>query len=711
MSSSRIGMGRAYDVSGPSAAYRGRATRTRPRYAPSGHDKLVSVSTTTSSTVKLTLSQALVRYLAAQYSERDGARRRLIPSAWAILGHGNVAGLGQALQELGVEVDLPTYRPQNEQAMVHAAAAFAKHNDRLAAQACTASIGPGSLNMLTAAAGATINRLPVLLLPSDLFANRRPDPVLQQLEHGSEHDVSVNDAFRPVSRFFTRIWRPEQLLSALPEAMRVLTDPAETGAVTIALPEDVQAESYAWPATMFAQRVWRVVRRVPDATAVAELASAVRSSTRPLIVAGGGVIYSAAGAALARCAERLGVPVAETQAGKGSLRWDHPLNVGPVGSTGGSAANELARTADLVVAIGTRLSDFTTASMSAFQRPGVRFVGINVSAFDAHKLGALAVVGDARATLEALLAAAEPMSRDAYRTEVDRLNVDWHATVTRLREPKPTAGDRGAGVGTMGDPNSGARTSDGGISQAEVIGVVNAACGPDSTVINAAGSMPGDLLKLWRAEDPKSYHVEYGFSCMGYEIPAGIGIKLADPGRHVVVLIGDGSYLMLNSEIVTAVAERLDLTIVLVDNHGFQSINSLQTSLGTPSFVNELRFRRANGGRLDGEHVPVDFVAHARSLGANAVAAHDRESLANALSKAKSGGGVNVVVVATPLTNRVPGFGSWWDVPVAETSATDTVASAREEYERQAATVREHRFGAAGAGPRRHVEDESEERT
>lgn len=631
----------------------------------------------------MTVGQALVRFLAAQHSERDGVKRRLVPSSWAVLGHGNVAGFGQALQELGSEVGLPTYRPQNEQAMVHAAAAFAKHSNRLATQACTASVGPGSLNMLTAAAGATINRLPVLLLPSDLFANRRPDPVLQQLEHPGQHDVSVNDAFRPVSRFFTRIWRPEQLLAALPEAMRVLTDPVETGAVTIALPEDVQAEAYAWPLAMFEERVWRVTRRVPDAASVGELAHMLRTSVRPLIVAGGGVIYSEAGAALAHCAERLGVPVAETQAGKGSLRWDHPYNVGPVGSTGGSAANELARTADLVIAIGTRLSDFTTASMSAFQRPGVRFVGVNVSAFDAHKLGALAVVGDARATLEAVLEPESAGTSVTYRSEIARLRAEWETTVTRLREPLRAHGDTG-------------------ISQAEVIGVVNDACGPRSTVINAAGSMPGDLVKLWRAEDEKAYHVEYGFSCMGYEIPAGIGVKLADPERHVVVLIGDGSYLMLNSEIVTAVAEGLDLTVVIVDNGGYQSINSLQTSLGTPSFVNELRFRDARSGQLDGASVPIDFVAHARALGAHAIAARDAEGLATALAAAQEHGGVNVVVVHTPLTNRVPGFGSWWDVPVAAVAATKSVVGARDEYEQRVAEVREHRFGPSGGQSEEH---------
>ena len=674
---------------------------------PSRRGKLVGVSND-ESTLELTVGQALVRYLAVQYSERDGVRRRLVPSAWAILGHGNVAGLGQALQESGHELGLPTYRPQNEQAMVHAAAAFAKHSNRLATQACTASVGPGSLNMLTAAAGATINRLPVLLLPSDLFANRRPDPVLQQLEHPSQHDVSVNDAFRPVSRFFTRVWRPEQLLSALPEAMRVLTDPVLTGAVTIALPEDVQAESFQWPAAMFTERVWRVSRRVPDAGSVADLVEALRVSSRPLVIAGGGVIYSEAGEALARLASELGVPVAETQAGRGSLRWDHEYQVGPVGSTGGSAGNELAATADLVIAIGTRLSDFTTASMSAFRHPGVRFVGVNVDPADAHKVGAIPVVADARAALEAVLAATagrrDVAASGEYRAEVARLTAEWEATVERMRVPALAADDTNAVVVADARPTGGAVT---GLSQAEVIGIVNDACGAGGTVVNAAGSMPGDLVKLWRADDAKSYHVEYGFSCMGYEIPAGIGIKLAEPERRVVVLIGDGSYLMLNSEIVTAVAEGLDLVIVLVDNHGFQSINSLQTSLGTPSFLNELRYRDPATGRLDGAYVPIDFVSHARAMGAHAVQAEDEATLRSALSAAHERGGVTVIVTPTPLTNRVPGFASWWDVPVAEVSRTPGVQAARAEYVEHLSTTREHRFGAATAP----AEDETKERT
>ncbi len=637
-------------------------------------------------TIRATVGQAVVRFLAAQHSERDGVRRRLVPGVWAILGHGNVAGLGQALAELGPALDLPTYRPQNEQAMVHAAAAYAKHANRLATFACTASIGPGSANMLTAAAGATINRLPVLLLPSDIFASRRPDPVLQQLEHPLEHDVSVNDAFRPVSRFFARVDRPEQLLAVLPAAMRVLTDPAETGAVTISLPEDVQAEAWEWPEELFAPRVWLVPRPVPEPEAVAAAARLLRSARRPLIVAGGGVIYSEATAALAAFAGRHDVPVACTQAGKGALRWDHPCDVGPVGANGGSAANALAADADVVLAVGTRLSDFTTASMTAFQRPGVRFVGLNVTAADAHKLGALPLVADARRGLEALSEAlADWRALKDYGVEVNSLKDAWRAEVDRLRADGPPV----AGAGTDDAPAWPGGESM--VSQAQVIGIVNDVFGGSATVVNAAGSMPGDLLKLWRPEDPKAYHVEYGFSCMGYEIPAGIGVKLAEPDRDVVVLIGDGSYLMMSSEVVTAVAEGLTLTIVVVDNHGFQSIHGLQRSVGSPSFANELRRRDPGTGRLDGPVVDVDYAAHAAAMGATAVEAHSAKELEAALRGAKGAEGVTVVVVRVHPERRVGAYGSWWDVPVAEVSGQAGVRAARAAYEEGRLRAVEHR--------------------
>jgi 3D-(3,5/4)-trihydroxycyclohexane-1,2-dione acylhydrolase (decyclizing) len=615
--------------------------------------------------VRLTVGQAIVKFLAAQHSERDGKEQRLVPGMWAIFGHGNVAGLGQALEELGDQVGLPTYRPQNEQAMVHLAAAYAKHKNRLATFACTASIGPGSSNMLTAAAGATINRLPVLLLPSDYFASRLPDPVLQQLEHSSEHDLSVNDAFRPVSRFFTRVFRPEQLLSALPEAMRVLVDPAETGAVTVALPEDVQAEAFDWPEAFFEKRVWRVRRPLPEPELVAEAARLIQQARRPLLVTGGGTIYSDATAELAAFAEAFGIPVVESQAGKGALAWNHPMNAGPVGANGGLAANRLAREADLVIAIGTRLGDFVTASKTAFQHPEVKFIGLNVVPMDAHKLAALPMVADAKRGLEHLHLTLKEVgyqgTASTYRDEVARLKAEWDAAVSELR--------------TVEEPHN--------LAQSEVIGLVNEAFGGRATVICAAGSMPGDLLKLWRPEDPKAYHLEYGYSCMGYEIPAGLGVKLAEPEREVVVFIGDGSYLMMNSEIVTAVAEGIGFTVVLVDNHGYQSIHGLQRSCGSPGFNNELRYRNPQTGRTDGDYVPVDFVKHAEAMGAAALYAPDEGSLKDALEKAKGSERVTVVVVPVDPGKRVPSFEGWWDVPVAEVTRQESVESARGDYDQQ----------------------------
>ncbi|MEX2536437.1 MAG: 3D-(3,5/4)-trihydroxycyclohexane-1,2-dione acylhydrolase (decyclizing) [Trueperaceae bacterium] len=614
--------------------------------------------------VRLTVGQAIVRFLAAQFSERGGVEQRLIPGFWAILGHGNVTGLGQALQELGHEFGLPTYRPQNEQAMVHAAAAFAKHKDRLATFACTASIGPGSSNMLTAAAGATINRLPVLLFPSDYFANRIPDPVLQQLEHPSEHDVSVNDAFRPVSRFFTRISRPEQLLSALPAALRVLTDPAETGAVTICLPEDVQTEAFDWPAEFFERRVWRVRCPAPEPELLVQAVRLLAQSQRPLVVAGGGAIYSGASEALDKLAFQYGIPVCETQAGKGVLPWNHPLNSGPIGANGGLAANRLAREADLVIALGTRLGDFVTASKTVFQNPQVKFISLNVTAQDAHKLGSLPLVADAKRAVEQLHEALGDegyggTSAD-YRGEVEALSREWHTTVDDLRRVR--------------DP--------GRLAQSEVMGVVNEALGGHATVVCAAGSMPGDLLKLWRPDDEKAYHVEYGFSCMGYEIPAGLGIKLAEPEREVVVFIGDGSYLMMNSEVVTAVAEGVRFTIVLVDNHGYQSIHGLQRASGTPSFINELRSRDPRSGLLNGPYVAIDFVQHAQSMGANAIAAGDEAQLRRALEAARASDRVTVVVVPTDPERRVPSFEGWWDVPIAQVTGQESVEHAKAAYEK-----------------------------
>ncbi len=623
------------------------------------------------STVRLTVGQAIVRFMAEQYVERDGRQNRFIAGVWGIFGHGNVAGLGQALEEFGDACEMPYHRPQNEQAQVHLAAAFAKHKNRLQTFACVSSIGPGALNMITAAAGATINRLPVLLFPSDYFANRLPDPVLQQLEHPLEHDVSASDTFRPVSRYFDRISRPEQLLASLPEAFRVLTDPVETGAVTISLPEDVQSEAFDWPATFFERRVWRVRRPVPEPVVVADVVRRIAAAKAPVIVTGGGTIYAEATRELDSFASRFGIPVTETQAGKGALAWDHPMNVGPIGANGGLAANRLARDADLVLCIGTRLGDFATSSRTTFQNPGVAFVGINVAPMDAHKLRAVPLVADAREALGALHTALEAAGYGGtsadYRKRVGELKVEWDAIVTDLRTVNGEPGDLG---------------------QSEVIGIVNDVVGGHATVVCAAGSLPGDLLKLWRPEDPKAYHLEYGNSCMGYEIPAGLGVKLAEPGREVVVMIGDGSYLMLNAEIVTAVAEGLKVTILVLDNHGYQCIVGLQRAVGVPEFGNELRFRDTGRNRLTGPYVPVDFRAHAEAMGALALFARTPAELKDALARAREADRVTVIVVPVEPEKRVPGFEGWWDVPVAAVSGQQGVRTAREEYEQAGAAQR-----------------------
>ena len=495
------------------------------------------------------------------------------------------------------------------------------------------------MNMVTGAAGATVNRIPVLLLPSDYFANRTPDPVLQQIEHPTERDASANDAFRPVSRFFDRISRPEQLLGSLPEAFRVLTDPVDTGAVTISLPEDVQSEAWDWPTRFFEPRVWRVRRPRPEAADLADATRLIAASKRPVIVAGGGVIYAEATAELDAFATRFGIPVLETQAGKGALPWNHPMNAGPAGTNGGLAANRLARDADLAICVGTRMGDFVTASRTTFQDPDVTFIGINVGAMDARKLRAVPVVADAR---EALMA----LGRCARNRRLCRDRRRHTASASRS--------SRRSGTGSStrsGRPND----EPGDLGQAEVIGIVNDAVGGHATVICAAGSLPGDLLRLWRPEDPKAYHVEYGFSCMGYEIVAGLGVRLADPDRDVVVMVGDGSYLMMNSEIVTAVAEGLKLTIVVLDNHGFQCILALQRLVGVPDFGNELRFRDAASNRLDGPYVPIDFRAHAESMGALALHACTPDELRDALAQAKGADRITVIVVPTEPEKRMPG--------------------------------------------------------
>jgi 3D-(3,5/4)-trihydroxycyclohexane-1,2-dione acylhydrolase (decyclizing) len=614
-------------------------------------------------TVRLTVGQALVRFLAAQRSERDGVEHRLIDSCFGIFGHGNVAGIGQALLEAELTQPglLPYRQARNEQAMVHAAAAFARARNRLSTLACTTSIGPGATNMVTGAALATISRLPVLLLPGDIFATGPATPVLQQLEHPAAGDVSVNDAFRPVSRYFDRIWRPEQLPPALLAAMRVLTDPAETGAVTLALPQDVQAEAGNWPQELFRERVWPVPRPVPEPAALGRAVALIRSSARPLIVAGGGVIYSEATGALADLAAITGIPVAETQAGKGSLPYDAAGAVGAVGATGTAAANELAAGADLVIGVGTRWSDFSTASHSAFADPGVRFININIAAFDAAKHAGLAVTADARAALQALGGElAGWRVAPEYAEQARLLAARWDEVVqeayTLRHEPRP--------------------------AQAEVLGAVNEAgrgASPADVIVSAAGSLPGDLHKLWRARDPKEYHVEYGYSCMGYEIAGGLGVKLAEPGREVIVLVGDGSYLMMAQELVTAVQEGIKLTVVLVDNHGFASIGALSESVGAQRFGTSYRFR-GPGGRLDGDILPVDLAANAASLGARVDCAATIGELGEALARARAAEVTTVIRIETDPLIPAPDGGGWWDVPVAEVSGLESTRQAREEY-------------------------------
>jgi 3D-(3,5/4)-trihydroxycyclohexane-1,2-dione acylhydrolase (decyclizing) len=608
------------------------------------------------SVVRLTTAQALVRYLLAQYVERDGREERFFAGVFGIFGHGNVAGLGQALQEYP---ELPYIPVRNEQAGVHAAAAYARMKNRLGCWACTSSIGPGATNMVTGAALATINRLPVLLLPGDIFARRNVAPVLQQLESPASQDISVNDCFRPVSRYWDRIHRPEQLLYALPEALRVLTSPADTGAVTLALPQDVQAEAFDWPAGFFAKRVWRVPRPRPDVTAVARAARAIARAERPLIVAGGGVTYSGAHRQLQELVEATGIPVCVTQAGKGALPDSHPQNLGAVGATGTQAANRIAAKADVVVGIGTRWSDFTTASKTAFQHPNVRFVNLNITDFDAAKHGGLMLVGDARATLDELGFMLDERVESAYADEITDERDAWLAIREELVTP------------TAAKP----------LPQAELLGALNAALEPRDVIINAAGSAPGDLHKLWMVQDPKAYHVEYGYSCMGYEIGAGIGVKLAAPDRNVWVLVGDGTYLMMSGDLATAVQEGLNLNVVLVDNHGFGSIGGLSEGLGSAGFGT--RFRLREGEDFGERYLPVNYAAHARALGALVLQPETLAELQDAIAEATAFNGVAVIVVECDREARVPGYDSWWDVPVAEVSTMPEVQAARAEFDEQ----------------------------
>ncbi|WP_216590400.1 3D-(3,5/4)-trihydroxycyclohexane-1,2-dione acylhydrolase (decyclizing) [Streptomyces brasiliscabiei] len=621
-----------------------------------------------SPTRRLTVAQALVRFLSAQYTERDGVRHRLIAGTWGIFGHGNVAGLGQALLEAGEEA-MPFHQGRNEQSMVHAAVGYARQLNRLSAQAVTTSIGPGATNLVTGAALATINRLPVLLLPGDYFATRTADPLLQQLEHPTEADVSVNDTLRPVSRHFDRVTRPEALIPAALNAMRVLADPADTGAVTLALPQDVQAEAYDWPEEFFADRVWNVRRPLPDPVELAEAARAVRAARRPLLVAGGGVHHSEAEGALKALADATGIPVASTQAGKGSLRHDHPADLGGIGHTGTAVCDDLARGADLIIGVGTRYTDFTTASNTLFQNPDVRFVNLNIAAFDAHKLAARTLVCDARAGLEALTdALAGHRVGEEYEAEYRAGKERWE----RVVEAAYTAADEHA-VPT----------------QTQVLGALDAVVGDEDVVINAAGSLPGDLHKLWRARSPRQYHLEYGYSCMGYEIPAGIGVQQAAPGTAVWSLVGDGTYLMMPTEIVTAVQEGLPVNLVLVQNHGYASIGGLSESVGGERFGTAYRYRAADG-TFSGAPLPVDLAANAASLGMDVLRAKTVKELREALATARASDRPTCVYVETDPAPTAPPAQAWWDVPVAETAARPAAVEARVTYDREVAGRRRH---------------------
>ena len=614
------------------------------------------------STRRLTMAQAVIAFVKNQYVERDGNEQPFFAGCFGIFGHGCIGGIGQALQQYP---DFRYYQTRNEQAMVHCSAAYAKTKNRLQTFVCASSIGPGATNMVTGAATATVNRLPVLLLPGDIFARRNVAPVLQQVESFHGQDFSANDCLKPVSAYWDRINRADQIITALPEAMRVLTSSANTGAVTLALPQDVQAEAYDYPEELFEKRVWHVPRNRADEGAIAEAAKWIRESKRPMIVAGGGVIYSEATEDLLRIVEQTGIPVGETMAGKGSLRYDHELNLGAMGVTGTLAANRIAQDADLVIGIGTRYSDFTTASKTAWQDPGVRFVNINVAEFDAHKHAALAVMGDAKVTLGELAHALEGYRTDApHREKAKRLHGEWEAEVDRLyairNEPLP--------------------------SQGELIGAVNELGSPEGIMVCAAGSLPGDLHKLWRTRHPKNYHLEYGYSCMGYEIAGGLGVKMAAPDREVYVMVGDGSYLMLANEIVTSVQEGYKLIIALFDNQGFKSIGGLSRSLGQEGFGT--RYVRPKDGVLPGDtagddvqELPVDLAANARSLGAHVFECRTYGDFAKALKEAHATDRTTVLYIRNDRYVGVPGYDSWWDVHVSEVSEMEGVREARKEWE------------------------------
>ncbi|MFD1816446.1 3D-(3,5/4)-trihydroxycyclohexane-1,2-dione hydrolase [Pseudarcicella hirudinis] len=607
---------------------------------------------------RLTVAQATIEFLKNQFIERDGVEQPYFGGCFGIFGHGNVAGLGQALQE---NPDFTYYQCRNEQSMVHTAVAYAKVKNRLGAFVCTSSIGPGATNMITGAALATINRLPVLLLPGDIFATREPNPVLQQLESSQTQDISVNDCFKPVSKYWDRISRPEQLIYSLPEVMRVLTSQADMGAVTLSMPQDVQTHAYDFPVELFEKRVWHISRPRPDVPTLRKAVEWIKSSKNPVIVSGGGAIYSGADQVLHEFASKTGIPVGETFAGKGSVRYDAPYCLGGLGATGTKYAIEVANEADVVIGIGTRYSDFTTASKSIFQHPYVKFININISEFDAFKHHALPLVGDAKVVLEELLELLGDFEVEkTYREKIEHMNHAWDEEVTKIYAE---------GNGTVPP-----------IDQAIVIGTLNEFMDDRDVMINASGSAPGDLHKLWRATDPKNFHLEYGFSTMGYEIAAGLGAKMADPTREIYVICGDGGYLMNNHEIITSIQEGFRMTILLLNNNGYASIGGLSESIGSERFGTRYVYRDNEKNQLAGDFLPVDLAKNAESLGAKVIKATTRASLEEALESAKNQDRTTVIYIETSLYRTVKGYHAWWEVPVAEVSTSPGVQKAFETY-------------------------------
>jgi 3D-(3,5/4)-trihydroxycyclohexane-1,2-dione acylhydrolase (decyclizing) len=607
-------------------------------------------------TTRLTVAQATIVYLKNQYVERDGVQHKFFAGCFGILGHGNVAGIGQALHQ---NPDFPLYVARNEQAMVHTAAAFARVKNRLQTFVCTSSIGPGATNMVTGAAAATINRIPVLLIPGDIFATRHVAPVLQQLESNVTQDISVNDCFKPVSKYWDRINRPEQLITSLPEVMRVLTSQAETGAVTLCIPQDVQAEAFDFPSALFQKKVWYVGRTMPDASLLEKAIDLIKNSKNPIIVAGGGTIYSGATEVLRNFVNRTGIPVTETFAGKGSLDYDNQQNLGAAGVTGTPGAIEMAKEADVVIGIGTRYSDFTTISKSAFQNPNVKFININITEFDSFKHGALPLVGDAKAILEVINTQLDDFKvTDAYSKKVVNFNRSWDDYVSEVYTEKNVAP----------------------AFQGEVIGAVNTFSDANDIMVCAAGSLPGDLHKLWRTRNPKGFHLEYGYSCMGYEIAGGLGAKMAHPDSEVYVLVGDGSYLMMAQEIVTSVQEKQKLTIVLLNNDGYASIGGLSASLGSEGFGTYYRYRNEETNQLDGGLLPIDYAANAASMGAYVIKTANVTELNAALKKAKTIDQTTLIYIEVDRKKGIPGY-AWWDVAVAEISEKEAVTESYEIYQ------------------------------